>query len=813
MMRIMLMALFCANVSLAANAASMLKITGKVMDSDQNPVPYAMVSIHLKKDSSFLRATGCDDSGIFHLELDLYKTQHYFLEISMTFFQSQFVAIDSNLSSINHLDLGNITLESKQHGLSELEISGRKSFLERKSDRFVMNIDQSIIAAGNSAFEVLEKAPGVSVNYQDAITMRGKSGVLILIDGKQSPMSAADLANYLKALPASSLDRIEIITNPSAKYDAAGNAGIIDIRLKKDQRFGTNGSFSANYGQGVYPKAGAGFNVNHRNKNWNIFGNLNYNYRKGLNKLNLYREFFENGQRTSAYDQQNYLIFPFNLYSGKLGADYYFPDSKTIIGFVASASLNQFNPRGQNRSDVENEIYQKISKFNTSNQSYDKWPSYSINFNARHNFSAASEINLDVDYANFSNATTQNFITNYLDTSDQKIAPDYYLFGDLKGKLSIQSVKVDYSKSLSSKSKLEAGAKSSRVHADNDLAFFDKSNSEPVYDSTKSNHFLYFENINAVYINYHHDWNAFQFQAGIRAEQTISEGNQVVYDQNFRNDYINLFPSLFLNYKLSEKYAMALHLSRRLDRPNYKQLNPFKFFLDPSTYKEGNPYLNPQFSWIIEWSHTLINNSNISLSYTSTTDNITEVIGPVEGQERITVQTDRNLARFENYSVNANTNLNILKNWSGIIDATAWYGKYTGQYANTLLRDGNLVLNISFTNTINVAGNWLGEFSLRYQTPQVYAFMNLETMWGINLGIQKQFFDKKASIKLSATDIFWTNLPKATIKYRDYIERFDVKRETRQINLSFNYRFGNTKVSASRNRSTGADDEKKRAAG
>lgn len=812
MHRVMHMACLWLLVTAGMAAKPVFTITGKIIDPDNKPLAFANVTLHLKKDSSLIRATACDEMGSFILELEPNAQDRYFLKVSLSFYQPYYHELGNERFNSNTLHLGNIRLEFKEQVLGEIQVAAKKPFIERKSDRYVVNVENSIMAAGSSAFEILEKSPGININYQDAITMKGKSGVMVMMDGKPSPLTGSDLANYLKALPSSSLDRIEIITSPPAKYDASGNAGIIDIRLKKDQSLGTNGSLSANYGQGVYPKTGAGIQLNHRQNHYNVFGNMNYSYRHGLNKLDLYREFFENYNRTGAYEQRNYLKFPFNSYLARAGADYFFNDKNTVIGFIASGTLNRFRPNGQNQSDVEDEVHQKISSFTTSNQSRDVWPSYALNVNVKHRFdSSGAELSLDMDYANYANNTEQNFITKYFDLQNQVAAPDYYLFGDLQGNLDIYSVKLDYASTVQGFGNLEVGLKSSYVLADNDLSFYDKSNPVPVYDSTKSNHFIYKENINAAYVNLNIERKKFSLQAGLRIEQTLADGNQLVTGENFKKNYTNLFPTVAFNYNLNPDYNTGITINRRLDRPNYKQLNPFKFFLDPSTYKEGNPYLNPQYSWNVEWNHNFQRNYYLTLSYSSTWDNITEVIGPVEGLERVTVQTHENLARFDNYSIQGSMNLNILNNWSSIININTWIGKYTGQFANTNLSDGNLVLEFSSNNSIKFRDDLSGELIFSYQTPQVYGFMKLETMWGLNLGIQKWLFNKKANIKLSISDLFWTNLPKATIHYRDYFESFDVKRETRVFSITVNYKFGNNKITANRKRVDGLEEEKKRA--
>lgn len=811
MIRVMLVAWLCLGV-FEMIAKPVYTITGKVIGIDKQSLPFALVGLYAVKDSSLIKLTSCDDQGQFNLEFETVNPEVYYIKVSMHFYLNYYSGSISFTNSIDPIDLGNLQMNESTEAMKEITVTATKPFIERKSDRYILNVESSIIGAGSSVFELLEKAPGVTINYLDAITMKGKSGVQIFLDGKPIVLSGSELANYLKALPSNTLDRIEIISNPPAKYEAAGNAGIIDIRLKKNQAYGTNGSLNANYGQGVYPKTGFGLNLNHRNKKFNWFGNANYSFRKGLNKLILYREFFEGGQRTGAYDQFNYLVFPYHFASLRIGTDYTLPNNKTTIGFIVNSSLNRFKPHGQNNSVVENEQSLPESSFSTSNSSKDVWPASSFNVNGKHLFdSSAIEISFDIDYAHFENTTIQNFLTKYFDNNQQILKPDYYLYGDLMGSLNIKSLKFDLIKKFSKNKQFESGLKSSIVNADNDLAFYDKSNTHPVYDSSKSNHFLYKEQIHASYLNYKQDWHKLSLQSGIRFEFTKATGTQIVNNYKFNKNYIDLFPSIFLNYKFASNYDMGLNLSRRLDRPNYQQLNPFKFFLDPSTYREGNPFLNPQYSWIFEWNHSFNKNYNFSISYTQTQDNITEVIGPVQGLDRVTVQTHENLTQFDNLSVNASGSFDITNYWSSMVNLGSWIGKYRGNFANTQLRDGNLVVNLSCNNTIKLLKNWNSEINFNYQSPEVYGFMKVYSMWGLSVGIQKQFLNKKLNAKFAVSDLFWTNLPEADIRYRDYFEHFDVKRETRVASLSLSYRFGSLKLGNAPRKNGGAEEEKKRA--
>lgn len=786
-----------------------ISLIGSVADGSGQALEGATVSLLKSADSSLVKVELSDASGRF--EFAEAKSGAYRLSVTMLGFEKHFseeIAVAGQPVALPQVRL------RENAALAEVTVTAKKPFIERRPDRTIVNVESSILATGSSALEVLERSPGVVVNSNDAISLRGRAGVIVMIDGKPSPLAGADLSNFLRSLPSNSIERIDLITNPSAKYDAAGNAGIIDIRMKKDKNLGTNGSFSTNYGQGVYPKAGAGFNLNHRNPKVNLFGSYNYSFRRGMNDLRLYREFFDANGRTGAYNQRNYLTMPYNFHMARAGADFS-PNKKTTLGVVASGTFNHFDPRAQNTSSVEGETNTIESFFGTTNRSRDRWYSYALNGNFKRTFGTQGrELTADLDFAKYWNNTEQNFTTRYTGLGGEQIKPDYLLLGDIRGDLQIKSVKADYVHPLGGKAKIEVGVKASIVDADNDLQFFDRSNpAAPVFDSINSNHFIYRENINAAYLNASKDWSKLSLQAGLRMENTRAEGTQLVNGESFDRNYVNWFPSAFLSYKFSEKYETGLNLSRRLDRPTYRQLNPFKSFLDPSTYSSGNPYLNPQFTWSAEWNHTFWQKLTATLAYSRTSDNITQVIAPVGGQERVTIQTDSNLTTVEYWSFALNYNFDLADWWSTVNNLNTWRGQYAGNLANTPLRDGNTVLHVFTTHNFKLKNDWAAELNFNYKTREIYGFMNLNPMWGLGAGIQKTMLARRATLKLAVTDIFWQNLPSATIRFSDYEETFEVFRETRVATLSLNYRFGKNTVAQARRRQGGAEDEKRRAGG
>src|SRR5688500_7607561 len=297
--------------------------------------------------------------------------------------------------------------------MREVTVTARKPFIQKLTDRIVVNVDNSVINAGSSAFEVLERAPGVLIDGNDNISLRGRQGVIIMIDGKITPMAGADLVNFLRGLPSNSIERIDIITNPSAKYDAADNSGIIDIRMKKDLRLGANGTFTAGYGQGVYPKANAGTTFNYRNKKINLFGNYNYGYRLGMNHLFLKRDFYENGHFIGAYDQDNFMKFPIKNHTARFGADYS-PNKKTIWGFVVNSSFTNIDQTNTNQSLVIDDARQPESKFTTNAREKRRFKNFVSNINFKHTFdSTGKEITADADYGVFNSLNLSNFITGF----------------------------------------------------------------------------------------------------------------------------------------------------------------------------------------------------------------------------------------------------------------------------------------------------------------------------------------------------------------------------------------------------------------
>ncbi|HYE56273.1 MAG TPA: TonB-dependent receptor [Chitinophagaceae bacterium] len=793
------------------------KFTVTIANDQNQPVENVTVQLLRSKDSSLVKAAITDKVGL--AEFDNIRFGSYLVKATMVNHAPSFSTVFNLTETQPEIQVPRIILLKASADMKEVVVSAKKPFIQKLTDRIVVNVDNSIVNAGSSAFDVLERSPGVQIDPNDNITLRGRSGVIIMIDGKITPMSGADLVNMLRGLPSNSIESIHIITNPSAKYDAAGNSGIIDIRMKKDQRMGTNGSATAGYGQGVFPKANAGITLNHRNKKMNIFGNYNYSYRENLNHLMLDRNFFDNGKFNGADRKENYAKAPFSAHGIRFGADF-FPGKKSIVGFVVNSNFNKFRRTNSNSSVVINEQHQESSTFRTLATNTDRFGNMVANVNLKHTFdSTGRELTADADYGIYNTTSLSRTGTQYFKLDGTMAEPDYILDGDQEGKLTLKTAKADYVNPLKNDARFEAGFKTSFVSSDNDAKFFNMSSGTPENDVTKTNRFYYDESNNAAYINFSKEFKKWSVQAGLRGEHTSVKTYQVNGNIAWDSSYFQLFPSAFLNYKLKKDQTLGFSVSRRIDRPGYSQLNPFLFLIDVTTYATGNPGLLPQITWSYELSYTL-KSLNFTLGYSHTKNTQNTVITRfgamfphIPSPPNVTVQIPVNLKSSDYVGLTIAAPVRINKWWNMINNADVYYNHFNGNLAGTALNNGQAAVSVRTNNSFTFKKGWSAELNANYNSGGRSGYMVFEPQWGLAAGVQKSVMKGKGTVRFNVTDIFWTNLPKAVITYDNYIEYWYAFRETRTANISFVYRFGNNKVAAARRRTTASEEERRRAGG
>ncbi|MBB1285468.1 TonB-dependent receptor [Flavisolibacter sp. BT320] len=795
------------------------RVTITVHNEQGSPLDGATVELLRSKDSALVKTALTDKNGL--AEMENIPSSSYRVRITAVGFQAAFgqafAVAEGQVASPPA-----IRLAKSENEMQGVTVSARKPFIQRLNDRLIVNVDNSVVNAGSAAFDVLERSPGVTIDQNDNIALRGRQGVIIMIDGRVSPMTGADLANYLRGLPVNAIERIEIITNPSSKYDAAGNSGIIDIRLKKDQRLGYNGTLTAGYGQGVYPKWNAGTTFNYRNKSVNVFGNYTHSYRENLNHLIINRNFYNNGVFNGSDDKDNYARMPFRSNTVRFGADF-FPSQKTIIGFVVNGNYNSFERIGNIKTRVNDLSGRPSFWFDTRGTNDDAFDNTVANINLKQKLdTTGKELTADVDYGVFNNSSLTRTASYFFNLNGDKRRADDILDGDQKGKLTLKTAKVDFTNPMKGGAKLEAGLKTSYVSSDNDAKFYNVFPTGTRVDEGKTNRFFYEEYNNAAYTNFSKEYKKFNVQVGLRGELTNLRTRQVKGDRRYKNDYFQLFPSAYFNYKLTQDQTLGVSVSRRIDRPGYQSLNPFLFQVDATIYSTGEPLLKPQTTWSYEMNYTLKNlNFTLGYSRTQNTQNfvlakILDVIPTFEiqpGQDsNITVQLPVNLGLSEYVGLTASAPIRINGWWNMMNNLNVFYNKFNGNISGAQLSEGAPAANIRTNNTFTFKKGWTAELNANLNTGGRYGYATFKTQWGLGAGVQKTVLEGKGTLRFNVNDIFWTSRPRAKVEYEgSYVENWHAYRESRVANLSFTYRFGNSKVQAARRRTTASEEERQRA--
>jgi len=782
------------------------KINGKVIDKDQKPVDGATVILLTAKDSATVKSMLSNPDGSFVFEGLVDNTY----QVRITFIGFKNYKSDAvTVQGQNSVTLSAITLVSTSKVLKGVEVTAQKSYVEQKIDRTVVNVNALISNSGANALEVLEKTPGVQVDEDGNITFKGKSGVLVMIDDKPTYLSAANLATYLKSLPASALDKIELMDNPPAKYDAAGNAGVINIKTKKSELRGFNGTASANYAQGFYNRTTESLNMNYRVDKVNLFANLSYNHNHTFRRLEIDRNYTDDaGNPTSYFKDFSYFRPHAANVNVKVGADYYL-SPKTTWGVVFTGAIEPDHDSSPVNSFLYDANHVPDSTINTQNTSKNKFYSGALNINYTHKFDSLGKvISFDADYVRDVAGSDQIFVNNAY-FPDGSLESTQTLTDNLPSYINIYAAKSDLTIPLKNKAEFSAGVKSSFVNTDNAANYFNVADGASTPDYNNTNRFIYKENINAAYINFKKDWKRFSLQGGLRLENTNGNGHQLgnieKKDSTFVNHYTDLFPTAYFSYKLDTggHNTVVLSYGRRIGRPGYGSLNPFVFFVDKFTYFAGNPFLKPQFTDNYKLSYSYKSLFTVALMYNYTTDYESEVISQTGD---IFTSTTGNIGERKSIDLSVNTNLQPAKWWTLNVFFEVFNNAFTGPLFTEYLNQSATSFGGNFNNQFNLSNGWNAELSGFYYSRRVNGqFINLPT-GALNAGIQKKVLDNKGSIKFNIRDIFHTIASRGTINnIPDATSTFINFNDTRVATLTLTYSFGKT-INSPKKRETGSSD-------
>ena len=748
-------------------------VSGTAVDTKHAPVESATISLMKSKDSSIIKIAVSNKAGKFSFTGITYG--NYFITVSSVNFNtvnSSVFPISEN-STAALLDAS--ILQPVTKNLSAVVVTSKKPLIEQKIDRMVVNVDASVTNVGSTALEVLEKSPGVTVDKDGNISLKGKSSVMVMIDGKPSYLSGAELANLLGNMNSNQLSQIEIMTNPSAKYDAAGNAGVINIKTKKSITQGFNGSVTVSYGQGVYSKTNNNIVLNYRTSKINTFLNYGYSLNKGFMNFDIQRNFFETtGIKISELDQQSNRINQSQNNNLKLGLDYFINKHSTVgivtSGFIAPQKQDGFTTSYLKDGNANITLIEK-----TIRTVDPTWKNGTVNLNFHSSFdSSKKDIAVNFDYLHYDFSGKQN-ITGLTYDPNLILQASNYLKKPLHLTIDIYSGRLDYAQPLNNGIKLETGIKSSLVKTNNKAL-------------------NYSENINAAYLNLNTKFGKWMVQAGVRLENTNYKGLQSSLlqkpDSSFSRNYTKLFPTGFISYEMNVNNQFALSFGRRIDRPAYQALNPFIIFIDKYTYSKGNPFLQPQFSTNIELSHSFKNILTTTINYSVVHDMINETL---IHKDSVIIRSVGNIGTRYNYGITESATIPFSKWYSATLFANLYQNKYIGEINGYPFNAKQLTLSLNVNNQFSLKNGWSAELSGNYTSRNRNEGQAIILPAGqVSIGIAKQLFNSKASIKFNVRDIFYTQNPKEIQNFQDVQSSLKITRDTRVFNIAFVYRFGAT---------------------
>jgi len=796
------------------------KISGAVVDGSQKTIEAATIALLSTKDSSTVKFSVADKDGKFAFEN--IPNGKYMVMITATGHQKGFSESFEVSESNQTVQLKTIELIPVAKAMGNVVITAKRPFIEQRIDKMVINVESSITSAGSSALDVLEKSPGVTVDKDGNISLKGKQSVMVMLDGKPSYISGADLVNYLRSLPSSAIDQIEIMTNPSAKYDASGNSGIINIKSKKNRQKGFNGSVTVNYQQGIYWRSNNSVNLNYRVGKLNVFANGSVNKGNGFQRLDILRKFKDAATKDieAIFEQQTRMRSQNMFDNLKIGADYYVT-RKTTLGIVTSGFINPGTFRSRSTSYLKNAGSVVDSIVYAESVQGENWRNGSVNLNFRHQFdSTGRELTSDLDYITYRSAQDQDFF-NKTYNPDWTLRQTETLRGDLPVNVDIYSAKVDYTQSIGKKSKLEAGVKSSYVNTDNHAKYYSIDNNSEVADYSKTNHFLYKENINAAYISVNRQYKKLGVQLGLRYENTSYSGKQygnpTRKDSTFKHNYGSLFPTVFLSYAAGKNSQFGFSFGRRIDRPAYQNLNPFLFFLDKFTYQAGNPFMKPQFTNNFELSHTFKNFLTTTINYSRTVDYMNETFEQEQdangNKGYATIVRQGNIGKRDAAGIAVSAQIPVAKWWNASIYSNYNYNKFrgrlngNGEYIDVAA--SNVLFNVN--NQFKFNKGWSAELGGFYRTRGVDGQIIIQPLGQLSAGIGKQVLKNKGTVRFNVRDILYTQKATGDMTFENTIAHFVNSRDSRVASLSFTYRFGKPiKGQQQRRKIGGADDEQNR---
>ena len=785
------------------------QIRGIVKDEQGNAISNATVSLLKAKDSSVIKLELSKDGNFGFNQA---PAENLLISISYVGFQTSYSA--PFVYRGEAVTIPTVKLNSSSINLKSVSVTARKKMIEVKADKTILNVEGTINSTGSDALGLLRKAPGVTVDNDEKLSLNGKNGVQVYIDNKPTPLSGQDLSSYLKSIPSSQIEAIEIIHNPGVMYEASGTAGIINIRLKKNTNMGFNGSVQAGLSVSKDVRTATGFSINYRNKKMNVYGSYSGNYGKVQSDFELHRLI-----KDTAFDQKTQILLNKESHVFKAGLDYTL-NSKSNIGFMVNGNISTPRVTIENTTPISYHPTGMVDRILVAgNDTKQKNSNINTNLNYTYKTQSGKTLTINADYGYFNNKQDQTQPNTFFDSTGENelYRKNYQIISPTR--IDIYSLKADYETNFA-KGKLSFGVKSGYVKTDNDFSQYNESANGWKLDEDRSNYFQYEENVNADYINYSRELKGLAFQAGLRTEHTYIKGTlnnfsntgngYTTITSTFERDYLDFFPSVNIILAPKTKNQFTLSYSRRIDRPVYQDINPFEFRINEYTFHKGSIDLRPQYSNTVSLTHTYKFKLNSTLSYSHVKDIFGMLLDTAQG--------------VKGYMVNSNissqdiANLNVsypfqYKKYSLFTNVNGSYSRYKSDFGvNRKINLEAWTVNIFAQNSYRFDKTWSAEVSGFYASPSIWqGSMKTKSIWSVDAGLQKQLWSGKATIKAAVSDVFKSMKWSGTSKFAGQDLLASGGSDSRQFKLNFSFRFGNQKVKAARQYKTGLEEETNRA--
>ncbi|WP_303311229.1 TonB-dependent receptor [Hymenobacter sp. BT730] len=784
-------------------AQGVATLTGTVFDAQRAAVPFVNVVVVQPKDSAFVGGTVSDLQGAFRL--DAPPAGQYQLHISGLGYNKWVSPVFELSTAAPSRDFGSVVLAARAQLLSEVTVQAQKPLVTQLADRTVVNVEGTALAAGNTVFDVLSRAPGVFVDQDGNVQLNGKAGVQVLLDGKRVYLTGKELQSLLQSMPADNLRTLELMANPSARFDAEGTAGVINLTFKKKLQAGLNGSVYAGTqynGQAGYT---TGATLNGKRGAWSSVGSLDLARRPNLRTSTLSRTFAGAGPGVR-FEQEGEQTGTRTTPALRLGTDYEF-NSQHSMGVTANLV-----------SATEDNTFTSVTQLgNGAGSSAQRVEGYNVIANrlASGNFNLhylgkldtlGTTLTADADYVTLRESTRSDFENRYLPGNGAGQATRSSLRTNNPVRYDIYAAQADYTKPLTAKTKLELGAKLSQVRSDNELAVVNSVGEQRLPDATRSNHFVYREAIRAGYATLSTGFGPkWQVQAGLRAEYTRSTGSSLTLDSTTARRYLDFFPSVFVQQNVSQDYQVSYQHSRRISRPRYEDLNPFVFFLDPYTLAVGNSQLRPQYTNTWQVSQTYKSTYTLALGVARTRDYIAEI--PTQRpQDMLTIMQQRNVQRFDQLNATLSAPVRLGSKWQMNNTLSMAYQHFQTELLGQAVSNRRLHYFLQSSQQVQLPGQLKLEVSGIYLGPQAYGIYQVRPLWWVDAGVKRSFLLEQLDVSLNVTDLFRSRQLRGAFQAEGSRTAFDLYRGNQSVALQLRYSFRRGSAFKAKNRTTTLDE-------